>query len=165
MLKVRQMIPTVTARAADGRAARAWDYKQKKNLVIAFLHTGCSGCENFLRALSGRAAELAEREAVALVIFSETPPARVVEHLPVQIVVATDMSGRSQNSFLGRDAFAAAGQRMTGVFVTDRYGELFAQWSGVDDAGLAGVGEILDWLAQIQVACEECGVTHWSEQP
>ena len=161
MLKMRQMIPAVTARAADGRAVRAWDYKQKKNLVIAFLHAGCAGCEDLLKTLAGRAAELAEREAVALVIFSETPSARVVENLPAQIVVATDMSGRAQKAFLGREAFGAAGQRLTGVFVTDRYGELYAQWSGADDAGLPGMGEVLEWLGQIQVACEECGVTHW----
>jgi len=95
------------------------------------------------------------------VVFSETPSARVVENLPAQIVVATDMSGRAQKAFLGREAFGAAGQRLTGVFVTDRYGELYAQWSGTDDTGLPGTGEVLEWLGQIQVACEECGVTHW----
>ena len=163
MLKVRQMIPALTARAADGREVRAWDYKQKKNLVIVFPHAGCAACEEFLRALAANAAALREREAVALVIFSDTPAARVVENLPAQIVVATDMSGRSQQAFLGRDAFGPAGQRATGVFVTDRYGELYAQWIGAGDAGLAGTGEILEWLSQVQLACEECGVTCWAE--
>jgi len=161
-LKVRQMIPAVTARAADGRAVRAWDFKQKRNLLIAFLHAGCTACEGFLKELTKRSAELVEREAVALLIFSETPAPRFVEHLPAPIIVATDMTGRSQKAFLGRDAFGPVGQRMTGVFVTDRYGELYAKWSGAGDAGLAGLGEILDWLTQIHVACEECGVSHWS---
>jgi len=40
------LIPPVTARTAEGRIVRAWDYKQKRNLVIAFCtpiaepHTG-----------------------------------------------------------------------------------------------------------------------------
>ena len=161
-LDLRRMIPPLTARTTNGGVVCAWDFKQKKNLVIAFLHAGCAACEDFLRTLATRSADLLEREAVALLIFSETPAPCVVEHLPAQIVVATDMTGRSQKSFLGRDALGPAGQRMTGVFVTDRFGELFAQWVGAGDAGLAGLGEILDWLAQIQVACEECGVSHWS---
>lgn len=159
---MRQVVPALAARAMDGRAVRAWDYKQKKNLVIAFLHASCTACEEFLKALASRAADLLECEAVALLIFSETPASRLGARLPSQIVIATDMTGRSQAEFLGRDAFGPAGQRMTGVFVTDRYGELFARWSGAGDAGLAGLGQIFDWLAQIQVACEECGVSHWS---
>jgi len=162
LLDLRRMIPPLTARTTDGRAVRAGDFKQKKNLVIAFLHAGCAGCEEFLSMLATHAEDLLEREAVALLIFSETPASRLVEHLPAQILVATDMTGRSQRSFLGKDAFDSPGQHMTGVFVTDRYGELYAQWAGADDTGLAGLGEILDWLAQIQVACEECGASPWS---
>ncbi len=36
-LLTRQLIPPVTARTAEGRIVRTWDYKQKRNLVIAFL--------------------------------------------------------------------------------------------------------------------------------
>ena len=45
-LLMRRLIPPVTARTAEGRSVRAWDYKQKRNLVIAFCtpiaepHTG-----------------------------------------------------------------------------------------------------------------------------
>ena len=138
-----------------------WDYKQKKSLVIAFLHAGCQRCENFLGKLTARAAELAECEAVALVVFAEAPPASLSENIPAPIVVATDMSGRSQCAYLGDGAFGPAGQERVGVFVADRYGELYAQWVARGDEGLPGVGEVLEWLRQIQVACEECGVAHW----
>lgn len=164
MLKRRQMIPPLTARAVDGRTVQAWDYKQKKNLVIAFLHVDCPLCEQFLARLAERAADLAEREAVALVIFSATPSALLVEGLPREIVVATDVSGHAQRAFLGQDADGTARQPGTagvGVFVTDRYGELFAQWTGASDDALPAVGETLSWLAQIQVACEECGAPDW----
>lgn len=161
MLHLRQMIPPLTARSPDGRTVQAWDYKQKKNLLIVFLHADCRPCEHFVARLGEHAAELAEREAIALVIFSEVPAAMLSDNLPPQVVVATDMSGHAQHAYLGNGAFGPAGQDRVGVFVADRYGQLYAQWAGGDEA-LPGVPEALSWLAQIQIACEECGVSHWS---
>jgi hypothetical protein len=160
-LELRQMIPPLAARTLAGAMVRAWDYKQKKALLIAFLHADCPRCARFLEQLYERAAELAEREAVALVIFSEVPPAALTGSLPAHIVIATDMSGQAQHAFLGEEVFGPAGQQLVGVFVADRYGELFAQWVGGDSA-LPGVPEALSWLAQIQITCEECGAPHWS---
>ena len=161
MLRLRQIIPPLTARAADGRTVRAWDYKQKKSLVIAFLHAGCAPCDALLEKLAARAPDLAEREAVVLAVYDRVPQPRAAADLPPQIVLAADMSGRSQRAYLGKDAFGPAGQARVGVFVADRYGELYAQWESSTDDGLPGAGEALEWLAQIQVACEECGASHW----
>ncbi len=163
MLKIRQLIPPLTARTPGGQTVRAWDYKQRKNVFIAFLHAACPRCEQFLRKLAARAAELREREAVALVIYPEPPPAW--ESLPREIIVAADMSGRSQRAYLTEDAFGPAGQKLVGGFVVDRYGELYAQWVGTEEGSLPGLGEVLDWLGQIQVACDECGVSHWPVEP
>ena len=69
MLKVRQMIPPVTTRAADGRVVQAWDYKQKRSLLIAFLHAECTECEAFFGRVVREAARLAELEATALVVL------------------------------------------------------------------------------------------------
>ena len=92
-------------------------------------------------------------------IFSETPASH--ENFPAQIVVATDVSGKSQRAFLGEDSFGPAGQALLGVFVTDRYGELRAQWSGPHEVGLPPPGEILECLSQIQMLCEECFPPEW----
>jgi hypothetical protein len=159
MLKLRQIIPPLTARAADGRVVQAWDFKQKRALAIVFLHAGCPPCADYVERLRENAAELKEREAVALVIFSATPAS--LGNSPAQIVVAADVSGKSQRAFLGDDAFGPAGQLRVGVFVTDRYGELRAQWSGPREDALPQPGEILEWLSQIQMACEECFPPEW----
>jgi peroxiredoxin len=159
MLKSRQIIPPLTARTADGRVVQAWDFKQKYSLAVVFLHAGCRRCADYLERLRESAAELKEREAVALVIFSETPAAR--KNFPAQIVVAADVSGKSQRAFLGEDAFGPSGQALLGVFVTDRYGELRAQWSGPHEDALPQPGEILECLNQIQMACEECFPPEW----
>jgi hypothetical protein len=159
MLKLRQSIPPLTARTGDGRVVQAWDYKQKYALAVVFLHAGCRRCAEYLERLRENAAELKEREAVALMIFSEMPAAGDI--FPAQIVVAADVGGKSQRAFLGDDAFGPAGQALVGVFVTDRYGELRAQWSGGHEEALPQPGEILDCLSQIQMACEECSPPEW----
>jgi len=150
----------LTARTSAGQIVRAGDYRQKKNLVLVFLHADCPRCEDFLGKLASRAPQLSEREAVALVVFPQ-PPARAAENLTPQIVAAADMSGRSQRAYLGSEAFGPAGQQRRGVFIADRYGELYAQCVAREEEDLPGTGEVLEWLAQIERAGEECGVSHW----
>lgn len=161
MLTLRQMIPPLTARDTSGGTVRAWDFKGKRSLAIAFLHADCATCAAFLDDLRIRAAEFSEREAVALVVYSETPPRAAGESAP-PIYILTDVTGRSQRAFLGDDAFGPAGQQRTGVLATDRFGELHAQWlSPPSGHALPAPGEVLSWLAQVQIACEECGAPHW----
>lgn len=163
MLQVRQMIPSVTARAADGRVVQAWDYKQKRSLLIAFLHAECAECEAFVARVVREAARLAELEATALVVLPEPPPAGLADGLPAHIVLAADVSGRSQRTFLGKEALDTSRQARVasiGVFVADRYGELVAQWCGGHES-LPGMPDALGWLHQTQIACEECGSPHW----
>ena len=168
MLKVRQLIPPLTARTSHGQTVQAWDYKQKKSLVIAFLHAGCARCEEWVGWLSQHAAEMAECDAVALVILpAMSLPVGASRGLgtPLQSVihVAADVSGRSQCAFLGSDGPGAERPASLGVFVTDRYGELHAQWLAQSEDGLPPIRDVLSWLSQIQVACEECGAPHSSQ--
>jgi hypothetical protein len=151
-LLLTQLIPPITARAADGAIVRAWDYKQKRNLVIAFLHADCVRCEAWLAQLNACAADLSEREATSLIIYPETPP-RAAGILTQSLLAAADVTGHSQRAFLGREAFGPAGQDRVGVFVTDRYGELYSQRVARDADELPTPAEILSTLWQIQVAC------------
>jgi len=151
-LLLRQVIPPLTARTSDGKIVRAWDYKQKRPLVIAFLHADCSRCDGWLAQLAARAADLADREAVALVIYAEVPP-RSAETLPSPLIAGADVAGHSQRAFLGSEAFGPAGLDRAGVFVTDRYGDLYGQWLGRDADELPLPGEILDTLSVIQMIC------------
>jgi len=155
------LIPPLSARTLAGQMIRAWDFKQRKNLIVAFLDAVHPGSEDFLERLAAHAAEIAEREAVALIVFSEEPPATLLAHLPAEILVATDMSGRAARAYLGEDALAPSGQQRMGMFVADRYGELYAQWIIPAGGVLPGAGEVLSSLRQVELACEECGVSLW----
>jgi len=163
LLRNRQLVPPLTIHTPDGRTVRAWDYKQKKNLVIAFLDTDCAPCEDFLRALVTNAAELRDKTAVALIVFLEQPTRRVTDSLPPGIIVGADMPGNSARAFLGDDAFASRGFVRGGVFVTDRYGELFAQWT-TERHKFPTIAEILAALDHVEMACDECSAPLWAAE-
>jgi hypothetical protein len=163
VLRKRQLVPPLTIHTPDGRTVRAWDYKQKKNLVIAFLDTDCAPCEEFLRTLVANAAALQEKDAVALVVFLEQPARRVTDSLPPGIIVGADMPGNSARAFLGEDAFASRGFVRGGVFVTDRYGELFAQWV-IERHKFPAIAEIFAALNYVEMACDECSTPLWAAE-
>ncbi len=160
MLRIGQLIPPLSIHTPDGRTARAWDYKQKKNLVIAFLDLECAHCTEFLRGLAARVAELHEKEGVALIVFPQQPSNRVTDSLPAEIIVGSDTPGRAAREFLGDDAFSARGFVRGGVFVTDRYGELSAQWP-IERHEFPEIDEIMRALDYVQMACDHCAAPLW----
>jgi AhpC/TSA family len=163
MLPTRQLVPPLTLHVSDGRTVRAWDFKQKKNLVIAFLDADCASCEDFLRRLAERVGNLRAAQAVALAAFLEVPPLGLAETLPPEIIAGSDVSGRAVRAFLGEEALSSRGLGRRGIFVTDRYGELADQWP-VAGHDFPPLGEILACLNQLEIACEECSSPHWSPE-
>ena len=161
MLRDRQLVPPLTIHTPDGRTVRAWDYKQKKNLVIAFLDTDCAPCEEFLRTFVASGGVLREKEAIALLVFLEQPARRLTDTLPPGIIVGADMPGNAARAFLGQDAFASRGFVRGGVFVTDRYGELFAQWT-IERHKFPAIADILSALDHVEMACDECSSPLWT---
>jgi len=157
MLGTRQIIPPLNLHTPDGRTVRAWDFKQKKNLVVAFLDLDCAPCEEFFRALAARAGDLREKEAVVLVAFLSPPPERLAHSLPEGIIAGADVSGRGARAYLGEDAFASRGLARKGIFVADRYGEIFAQWVSGGHK-FPAMAEIFGSLDHIGMACDEGSV-------
>ena len=151
MLTLRQLIPPLTVRTAAGDTVRAWDYKQKKSLLIAFLHADCPLCQAFAARLASRNAEFVERDSVALLISLE-PPRWGVQTTP-QVVLASDTNGRAAQEYLGTDSFGPMGLARVGLFIADRYGELFAQWEARDADGLPPLADAFKWLTHTQLGC------------
>jgi hypothetical protein len=164
MLRTRHLIPPLSLHVPDGHTIRAWDFKQKKNMVIAFLDADCTLCADFLPLLAARAADLREKETVALAAFLVPPPAALSDSLPKEIIAGCDMSGSGARAYLGDDAFSAHGLVRRGVFVADRYGELFAQWP-LAAHKFPALEEIFSSLYQIEMACEECSPPLWTVEP
>ncbi len=161
MLRTREIIPPLTLHSLDGRTVRAWDFKQKKNLVIVFLHADCAACEEYLRQIAADAAAWKENDATVLVAFLGSPSRASTDFLPENIIAGLDPSGRAANAFLGRDLLAPAGDARLGVFVTDRYGELIVQWEIGASHEFPIPGTIRTHLERIEIACDECSTPLW----
>jgi len=160
MLKRRQLIPPLTLADAHGGAIRAWDFKQSKNLVIVFLDAHCAGCERFVADLTKHAAELADQEAVVFLAFPQEPSVSFTASLPPGFIAGLDLGGHGAQAFLGDDALPTQEGWKCAVFVTDRYGELSAEWA-VRGHQFPAIGEILRALNSVEIACEECSVPDW----
>lgn len=160
MPAIRQLIPPLTLRQPHGRNLSAWDYKHKKNLIIAFLDAGCAFCEAFIQNLASHASDIREKEAVALVIFFTEPASSLTKPLPAEIIAGSDLEGHSIRRFLGEHALSDRKLVRRAVFVTDRYGAVAAQWvfSGHE---FPPMEQILSALNSVEIACEECEVPDW----
>lgn len=160
MVHLRQLIPPLTLRTPQRDTVCEWDFKQKRNLVIAFLDVSCAMCEAFVQTLASHAADLREKEAVALLVFPETASSLLSDSSSAEIVAGCDIGCHGIRMFLGEDALSARGLSRRGVFVTDRYGEISAEWV-VGGHEFPGIREILSSLDLVEIACEECGVPYW----
>lgn len=160
MLHTRQLIPPLTLTDAQGRAVRAWDFKQSKNLVIAFLDADCTVCDRLVGELAGHVAELEEKEAVVLLAFPRKPALSLTASLPPGFVAGVDIGGRGAQAFLGADASPGQQPRLRAVFVTDRYGEVSSKWI-FEGHQFPAISAVLSALDLVEIACEECSVPDW----
>jgi len=161
-LRVRHQIPALTLRTFDGRSVSAWDFKQRRNRVIAMLRADSPKSWGFVKELVAHAADWKEKEAVGLVVFQKVPLTGLPTALSPEIIAGTDETGNSIARYLGAQALGADGLQRQGVFVADRYGELYAKWIVEKNDELPNVREILKALEQIEIACEECQPTTWA---
>lgn len=161
ILRLRYQIPPLTLRTFDGRTVTVWDFKQKRNRVIALL-ADSSASRDFLKQLILHAAAWKEKDAVALVVFQNVPLTGLPGATPPEVIVGTDSTGSSLSRYLGSEAPGSDGLEIQGVFVADRYGELYAKWIAPKTGDLPSIAEILKALEQIEIACEECQPTAWS---
>lgn len=161
-LRVRFQIPPLTLRTRAGRSVSAWDFKQRRNRVIALLRADSQAAWDFVEQIVAHAADWKEKDAVGLIVFPNTPLKNLPSSLPPEIIAGTDDTGKSVARYLGSDALGLNGLERQGVFVADRYGELYAKWIIEKDGKMPAISEILKALEQIEIACEECQPTTWA---
>ena len=104
MRHIRQLIPPLSLREAHGRSIHAWDFKQKQNLVPAFLDVGCSLCEAFIRALANHATDPIEKDAVILLVFPAQPEPSTRDILSEEMFAGA-ASPHDMREFLGEGRY------------------------------------------------------------
>lgn len=137
------------------------DYRGRRNLVLIFCDDS-EECRNLLSALAARYQELRTQEAevLAIVHLSSIQPRemKLKQRSALPYPVLSDPGGSTHQSVSARDA---QGKDAAAVYVTDRFGEIFAIYRTLEGTRLPSVPDILSWLEFINSQCPECEAPEW----
>lgn len=147
--------------STEGQLVLLSAYRGHSNLVLVFAGRSNPAAE-FFSELKSHQQELAENEAhiLAIVVGPLAHARELKQSLHLNFQVLADVDGRFHRSTGARDQ---AGHILPAVFVTDRFGEVFASYRTGEGEGLPGAAEIVSWVEFINRQCPECGPVEWPD--
>ncbi len=169
-------LPTFSLEDARGSTIRLWDYKQRRPVMLAFLHgADCACCRAWLRTLAERHMLLDELRVVTLVVVPE-PVERLgamQEELGSVAIVLSDAERAVAARYVPRvrasrpaegherPGMAGAASQPVGLYAADRYLHCLGRWFAEDADALASLDEPLGEIAfAVQEGCG-CSLPAW----
>jgi peroxiredoxin len=157
ILTVGGMIPSFQLQAANrSTAITPWHYKQRYNLVIfLFHHATCNACCDLLLNLSQHYQTYRALETEILAISTYQPSNRIeplqefANHHTVPFPILWDQQGQVSDTYLKGKTDSSP----VGVFVCDRFGELYLQAVAAEADELPSEPEIRSWAEFIDMRC------------
>lgn len=153
------VMPDFQFMSADGQPVLLSEKRGRFNGVLVF--TGESeSAHSLLRELALHQPELAANETrtFAIVPGPRERASELRRTLHLNFEVLSDENQRLHHS-LGIEDQAA--HFLPAVFITDRFGEIFAAYKAGQGNTLPVVDEILSWIDFINRQCPECGPLEW----
>lgn len=159
-------LPTFTLPGAAGAPVRLWDYKQRRPVLLAFLHaiTGaqaCATCQAWLRAAYAERAQFVELNAVVLVVTPEPSEhlAALQTELGAPYVLLSDTEGAVAAQYVPP---TSAGVRAgVALYATDRYLHCLTRWYAADAAEFPALDTPLAELTYAQQEGCGCALPAW----
>lgn len=162
-------LPTFSLEDASGSTVRLWDYKQRRPVLLAFIHGGdCTCCRAWLEALVERRALLDELRVVTLVVVPE--PVERLDALQAKLrsiaVVLSDVDRAVAARYIPISPIAelateSVARLPVGLYAADRYLHCLGRWFAGDADSLPSLDEP---LGEIAFAAEEgcgCSLPAW----
>ena len=141
---------------ATGQPVQLWQYLQRSNILLFFHHGfGCDACRAILQELAAQADAYRREETVVLAIGPDQPAEtqHVASHLALPFPLLSDPAAQILDQYeLG----------LPSLIIADRWGEIWAAWSGGQEHRMPSDQDILEWLAFIEAQCPECTIREWS---
>ena len=144
LLEPGAVVPDVRFVDPAGREVSLWDFRQRRAVVLAFLHDGCRACGRFARELAAAEPEIRWAGGEVRAVTASRPE----PSLPALL----DPGGRGRRRLLATDDPA--------VLVIDRYGAAWAAWEAAAHA-FPEPAEIAASVRHEAFQCPECGVSTW----
>jgi len=151
--------PDLVLTTASGRRVQLSDYRGRSNLVLLFTDEQRATAE--LLAEVARSYDQFKATEAAIIAVGQCPKhecARIEGQLRLPFALLSDEDGRIHSAVGASDQ---RGHAAAAVYVTDRYGEVFAAYRTRDGQALPGAAEILNWLGFINIQCPECEPPEW----
>ena len=155
--KPGELLRDFTLPAADGTPARLADLRGQSSLVLVF--TGALPLPAALQPLLAAAPQYAIEDAklVAVVAAPLSEARQLKPGAAGEMTVLADPQAAVHRQ-------AGADRSSSAVYVTDRFGEIFAAWRTAAGDMPPPVPEVLRTLRQINLLCPECGSPEWPEE-
>lgn len=166
-LNVRDLIPQFELPAVNrSKPIGPWDYKQNQHLVLLFLHGwDCGPCQQLVQDLAKNYSAYRTAETEVLVLFPESLT-DLKENLnqqadrdPIPFPVLSDEVGKARSRYFSGDQSDSA--HPVGLFICDRFGELYHKTLADEADQLLSEPEIRDWVTFIDMRCPECFPPEW----
>lgn len=121
-------------------------------IIVAVHGAGCGACREYVRALVGAQAELAEWDARVLIVVpgSEDEAAPFAEGLTFAVVADGE-----------RKLWARMGMEGAAVVVADPWGEVRHRHVAGAAHDVPCAGELVDWARFVAIQCPECEGEAW----
>jgi peroxiredoxin len=144
---------------SEGRAVLLSDFRGRSKMVLVFTGEQAAGPQ-LLLDLEVHQKDFAETETRILVIVagSQQHASELNQSLHLDFAVLADVGGQVHRSAGTEDQ---TGHPQAAVYITDRFGEIFAAYKAEQAESLPSVAEILRWVEFINIQCPECGPSEW----
>lgn len=155
------VLPDFELSSSRGQPVLASAYCGRSNLVL-ILAADSNLLNDLSSQLESKQQELAENNARVLVMAAGTRQraCELKQELRLNHDLVVDLDGRVHRT-LG--AIDTAGHFVPMVFVTDRFGEIFAILKIDEHKSIPSAEEVLGWLEFINRQCPECGAREWPD--
>lgn len=148
LLERGRTVPSFWLPDASGNTVKLFSYKAKRNLCLFFPKAPfASASHQLLEAFSRnyRAIQSTDTEVLAVLHGTVADAAKLQGDIILPYPVLADMQAETTRKYLPPG--------YTGIFITDRYGELYYQDLATDESELPDIAEILERLHYIDTQC------------
>ena len=159
-----QLIRDFTLISTVGQPISLSDYRGRSNLLLVF--AGGGDCDPGLKILAEIAADYdrlldEQTQVLAIMKCPQETAARVKQQADLPFPLLVDEDGRIHRSAGAADN---SGHPATAIYITDRFGEVFAVYRAAEGQLMPDLHEIMTWLAFINSQCPECSPPEWPTQ-
>lgn len=149
-----ELLRDFTLPATDGTVVPLSALREQRSLVLIF--AGAPPLDAAVTTLVNASREFEAEDANLVTVLAASPAEareiRAAQSWPVTVLADEDTAIHRR---------AGAERSACAVYVTDRFGEIFAAWRTAAGEPLPSPPEVTRYLRQIGLLCPECGFPEW----